>query len=229
MLYFLKVWRMSDRALLSCLFLLFVLMICLEGPGNAALINFDDQALFGPPWYAATTVRPQHLDVGGVQFDGGVILTNVGLPTNSSSVYATSDQVDSLLNPVTISFSTAVSSYYLNLFNGVGKDIVYRVSDDAGHAVDVPLTSYSASGGYATVGFDATNVNQVSIMAVTDATTFGLGNSWNFMIDDIGYDEILPEGTLGTEASPVPEPGSFFLLGAGLVSLFVLRKKYLSA
>jgi len=226
MLYFLQTCRTTERVLLSSLFSLFVFMVCLEGVGNAALINFDNQSLFGPPWYSATTVRPQPLEVGGVQFDGGVVLTNVGLPTNASTLYATSDQVGSLLNPITISFSAPVSSYYLNLFNGIGQDIVYRVSDDAGHSVDVPLASYSA-GGYATIGLDATSVNQVSVTAVTDATTLGLGNSWNFMIDDIGYDEILPQGTISTETLPIPEPGGLLLLGSGLISLFALRKRSL--
>jgi hypothetical protein len=183
---------------------------------QAELINFDDQGLTGPSTFAAASPSPQHLDIstaiGTVQFDGGVILTNTtNLPANQTSVYGTASFGNNLANPLTITFPSNITNFFLDVYNGLTTDRNFRVSDNLGNSATFSLVP-NLSSGRTQIGFPAAG----NIILVQD---IGTDESWDFFIDNIHFNEPLPPAT--------PIPGTFLLLSSGLAILWSRRKKSL--
>ena len=189
---------------------------------QATDINFDDQGLSGPSTFAATSTRPQHLDIsaggGTVSFDGGVILTKTtNLPVDQTSVYGTASFVTGLANPLTIkfTFSNPIQNFFMDLLNGNTIPINYRVSDNTGHSADF-LIAPNLSSGRSLVGFAATGT-EVDVTALTPGPQ---GLDWDFFVDNIHFNEALPP-ILG-----VPDAGATFgLLLSSLLGLNFLRRR----
>jgi hypothetical protein len=204
--------------------LIIALAICLGVIGiaplaNAELINFDDQGLVGPSLFANVLSSPQHLNIstgiGNVQFDGGVILTaTANLPANQTSIYGTISPNfgtgATTLNPLTITFPSNITNFFLDVYNGLTTNIDYRVSDNAGHSATFTLAP-NLSGGTTQIGFAAAG-DLVFVESITVPT-----DTWDFFIDNIHFNEPLPG---------VPVPGTFLLLGSGLAALVAARRKF---
>ncbi len=211
-------------------------LICSAFPQGAAaaLINFDDQGLTGPSIFAIAGPA-QHLTFddfeGGVidvAFDGGVVLTEVTLlEANESSVYGTAYFGDvSLLNPLTVTFSQPITNFFLDIYNGLGTQIEYRVADNDGHSASFVLDPYF-EGGHRQIGFAATGT-VITITSVTPPTS-----EFDFFIDNIYFNEVLPVGLDGhvdehLGETPVPEPSTMamLLLGAGGLTVYRRSRKH---
>jgi hypothetical protein len=195
---------------------------------RAATIDFED--LTGPNLFAGVVpFQPQHLDhyvnVGGsgvdVAFDGGVILDetivrndqnqDILLPANATSIYGTAflgeDIGPVLPAALTISFSEPVSNLLFDVINGWGEPIRYRVEDNAGHFEEFTLLE-ALAGGQTKVFFPLAG-DTVTIRPLT----FGAFGEYDFFVDNIQFNE------------PVPEPTTLVLLGSGLVSAALARRR----
>jgi hypothetical protein len=182
---------------------------------KAEVINFDAQGLSGPDIFAAASPSPQHLDIltsiGNVQFDGGVILTNTTfLPANQTSLYGTASFGTDLSNPLTITFASNITNFFLDVYNGLTTNIDYKVYDNLGNSAIFTLAP-NLNGGTTQIGFAAAG-NLVFVESITVPT-----NSWDFFIDNIHFNEPLPQ---------VPVPGTMLLLGSGLAALVAARRKF---
>ncbi|MFT3986256.1 VPLPA-CTERM sorting domain-containing protein [Aestuariivirga sp.] len=188
--------------------------VLVAAPAHATIINFDDQGLVGPDVFASATPSPQHLDIvaGGVtaSFDGGVILTNTAfLPANETSVYGTAYFGTELSNPLTITFSHSITNFFVDVLNGLGSDVTYQLSDNAGNSSTFTLAP-NLDGGKTTIGFAATGT-VVTLLALS-------GNQWDFFVDNIGFNEALPP-----DVGSVPLPAGLPLLATGIGALGFLR------
>ena len=196
---------------------------------HAAKIDFED--LTGPNLFAnVDPLGPHHLDhyqnVGGsgvnAVFDGGAILDetivrdpvtgkDVLLPANATSIYGAAflgEQNGPFFPDVlTISFSQPVSNLLFDVINGLGETVTYRVEDNAGHFDEFTLPQ-SLLGGQTKVFFPLAG-DTVTITPLT----FNEFGHYDFFIDNIQFNE------------PVPEPATLVLLGSGLVSAAVARRR----
>ncbi len=201
-------------------FLIIVLAICLGVIGvtpyaKAEVINFDDQGLSGPSLFVNAVPSPQPLDIatgiGNVHFAGGVILTNTAaLPANQTSLYGAASFGINLSNPLTITFPTNISNFFLDVYNGETFNVDYTVSDNLGNTATFNLAP-NLNGGTTQIGFAATG-NLVSVASITLPTT-----TFDFFIDNIHFNEALPG---------VPVPSTMLLLGSGLAALVAVRRKF---
>jgi hypothetical protein len=183
---------------------------------KAEVINFDDQGLSGPSTFAVASPSPQHLDIatsiGNVQFDGGVILTNTtNLPANQTSVYGTANFGTALSNPLTITFPSNITNFFLDVYNGLTTNIDYSVYDNLGNSATFNLAPNSSSG-TTQIGFAAAG-DVVFVQSITIPM-----DVWDFFIDNIHFNEPLPP--------PVPLPSTLLLVGSGIAALAAARRKF---
>ena len=187
---------------------------------NASIINFDDQGLTGPCCFPSTTAETLNLTIDGVDvtITGGAILAGTAnLPGNTSATYGTADFLSGGLNPITITFSTSITNFFLDVFNGNTVDVDYVVSDNAGNSAMFNLAD-NFSGGFETIGFAATGT-VITILAMTPPQ--GACCAFDFFIDNIRFNEALPPD-LGGE---VPIPGALLLFGTGAAAFGAVRRK----
>lgn len=191
-----------------------VVLSCLSTGSMAAVLNFDDQGLTGPSFFASASPLDVNQTIGGVDVNitGGTILNNTSfLPGNTTAVYGTASFFDGGLNPIVVTFSQSITNFFLDLFNGNVQPVTYVIEDNAGNSTTVTLPSNS-DGGTTTIGFAATG-NKVTITGLVPET----GNlPFDFFIDNIGFNEPLPQ---------VPLPAGLPLLAGGLIALGFLRRR----
>jgi hypothetical protein len=197
---------------------------------QAAKIDFED--LTGPNLFKdvmgdnnPAEPGPQHLDypnVGGagvdVAFDGGAILDELVvdvmgtvLPANPTSIYGAAFLGESngpfFTDVLTISFSQPVNNLLFDVINALGETVTYRVEDNAGHFQEFTLPQ-SLLGGQKTVFFPLAG-DTVTITPLT----FNEFRHFDFFVDNVQFNE------------PVPEPATLVLMGSGLVSAAMARRR----
>lgn len=173
-----------------------VLALAVTGAAQATVINFDAQGLSGPGTYAAAGAN-RDLTIatadGNVTITGGTVLTQeTFLPANSSSLYGTAFFASPLATnssggyrpTITLTFPTAVSSFYLDVYNGQTFNVTYTVADNNGHSASFQLIP-NLSSGTTQIGFNPANATSVTI-------TSDAGPAWDFSIDNIVFNEGLP-------------------------------------
>jgi hypothetical protein len=189
-----------------------------SSPVGALVIDFETLPA-GPGLFAlagpAQTLQFTNYQGSGIDvtFTGGVILTNTAnLPADQTNIYGTANFGTGLSNPLTVTFSTAITNFFLDVYNGLTTTTSYTVADNVGNTATFALAP-NLTGGTTQIGFAATGT-VVTIMGLPVGTP-----TWDFFIDNIHFNEALP-----TEA---PEPASMVLLGLGLVGLAprLLRKR----
>jgi len=198
-----------------------LLVICRTA--QADVINFE--TFTGPSTFAAAG-NAQTLNIattiGTVTISGGVILTAAAnLPADQTSIYGTAGNAANIgvtvgsgfTNPLVVTFPVPITNFFLDVLNGNVISVNYQLADNMGNTASFGLVP-NLSGGQKTIGFAATGT-QVTISALNGQNTPG-GITWDYFIDNIHFDEPLP--------NLVPEPGTLGLLAAGLTGLFLKRK-----
>src|SRR5262249_47339004 len=124
---------------------------------KADVIDFEQ--FIGPSTFGAAG-NAQHLNINGTQFDGGVILTQAtNLPANQTSLYGTARipgifTNPTYLNPLTITFATNITNFFLDVYNGLTTNITYQLADNLGNSATFTLAP-NLNGGTTQIGFAA--------------------------------------------------------------------------
>lgn len=198
----------------TCAFSLFVLAVAGVKPASAITINFDDQGLSGPSFFA-TAGPAQSLNIdtsfGNVLFEGGVILEQTSnLPANQTAIYGTASFADSsLVNPLKITFESPVQNFFLDVYNGNIEPIIYTVADNAGNSSSFSLDP-NLQGGQSKIGFEATGTE------ITIASSIGSSIDFDFFIDNITFNEDLPDDLPDPVSESSTVLGSALLLAMGV-------------
>lgn len=201
---------MKKRLLALSLFAAAASFLGTARPASATVVDFE--SIVGPSFYVLAGPaqhRVFNTVDGQVTVDGGVVLTNTfALPADQTSVYGTArvgDAVDpSYTNPLTITFEHPITNFYLDVLNGLATNVTYEMSDNAANVADFTLAP-NLSSGQKTIGFAASGT-QVQIFATPKDV-----QTWDFLIDNIHFNEALPATT--------PEPTPLVLMGFGLLGV----------
>ena len=165
---------------------------------HADIVNFDAQAAGHPSVFTGVPDSP--LTIGIATFTGGQLLIHEqGGPADQTGIYATTNNAypGVYKNPITISFSQAVSGFSLVVTDNFPD--TYTVTDNLGDLVASTLAPDS----FHTFTLPGSGITSVSIKA--SGGPFDV----DFAIDDVTF---TPIGTTVT-----PEPSSLLLLGTGLL------------
>jgi hypothetical protein len=207
---------------------------------QATVINFQDYvAGTGTYFVGAGNAQTLTITAGGydVVFGGGTPLgPNISnLPATASVAYGTADFANSsgqsgYTNPLTIQFfdavtfaPSAVNNFFLNLYNGNTVPVDYTLMDNLGNG-SVFNVGENFSSGQQTFGFASAG----NSFTVTGGPALNGCCAWDFFINQIGFNEKLPEGSdNGHPISPVPEPSTYAMLlaGLGLIAFTIYRRR----
>lgn len=212
-----------------------------SGNAHATVVGLQAAGVTGtgPYFCGAGNATPIDVTAGGytIALSGGTPLgPNISnLPATDSIAYGSADFANSCdsqsgyTNPISIQFYQAgtntpanVNNFFINLYNGNTVPVNYTLQDNLGHGA-VFNVAPNLSSGQQTFGFASAG----SSFTITGGTATGGCCAWDFFVDDIGFNQALPQGSTngGTPIGTVPEPGTLSLLGVGLVALVALSRR----
>lgn len=188
---------------------LFTLALAGAGSARADIINFESfsgPSLFGGP---AQTLTITGTSAGTVTITGGTVLTaETNLPADETTLYGTCF-CGPYSQTITLTFQNPITNFFLDLYNGQTHPDTFTAADNVGNSIVTTITSNTSSGN-ALISFPA---------AGTMVTITTSDPSWDFSIDNVGFDQATP----GT----VPEPASLGLMLTGaLAAAGVVRRRF---
>src|ERR1035437_7067885 len=161
---------------------------------------------------------PQTLTITGTSagtvtiYGGGILTAEIGLPADQTSVYATCGGAvcgtGTFSQTITVTFQDAISNFFLDVYNGQTHSDTFVVADNVGGTVSDTIS------GHHPFPFDDPLISLASTGTAVTITT--ADPSWDYSIDDIGFNQATP--------GSVPEPGTLTLLAAGLIGIGALRQ-----
>jgi hypothetical protein len=192
-----------------------VLLALVPQAASATVIDFEAFANSAHTFAASTPTTLNIATSPSVAISGGAVLTaTLNLPADQTAVYGTlGGSQGGFTDPLTLTFSSPISNFFLDVFNGEVVPVSYTLADNNGHSQTF-LLAPNLAGGTSQVGFAAAG-NVITISAPLLQSTF----PWDFFIDNIHFNEPLP-------GTAVPEPASLLLFGTGvLVACRRFRRK----
>jgi hypothetical protein len=195
-----------------------MLTIALFEPADATTVDFE--TLTGPSTFGAVAAPGAQTVVEDIaSFAGGVILDETAnLPVNQTTVYGTAwftnplpQFTNPMTNPLTITFSSPITNFFLDVISS--QFINYTLADNAGHSATFALTANTLTGA-TRIGFAATG---------TVVTLFADSPFWDFLIDNVHFNEALPADLQA--ATPLPAALPLFATGLGALGLLGWRTK----
>lgn len=172
------------------------------GSARADIINFESfsgpSTFGGPP----QTLTITGTSAGTVTITGGTVLTaETNLPADETTVYGTTSCCG-YSQTITLTFANPITNFFMDLYNGQIHSDTYTVSDNVGDSTMTTIAP-NLSSGNALISFPA---------AGTMVTITTSDPSWDFSIDNVGFNQATP----GT--GPVPEPASLGLVLTGVLA-----------
>jgi len=174
------------------------------GTVKADLIDFEAQGASAPSVFNGTLNSP--LVIGIATFTGGQLLNNAAGAADGTAVYGSTNLVSGgYTNPLTITFSTAVSSFSIDVINGLADS--YTVADNKGGSRMLA------------VPFNTTQLFTLTDSGITSVTIESATKSfWDFAIDNVQFTPAV---------SSVPEPSSLLFLASMCGAFVTLARRKL--
>ena len=184
-----------------CLSVLFAGMVA-----KADIIDFETQGAAAPAAFIGVLNSP--LAIGIATFTGGELLNHAAGGVDQTAVYATTNASPSggaYLDPLTITFSQAVSGFSLDVTNEFAD--TYIIADNKGGSQSSAVT------------LNTTHNFSLSDSGITSVTVSSTSKAfWDFAIDNVSF----------TPAAAVPEPSPLLILALALGTLVVLARRKLA-
>jgi hypothetical protein len=181
---------MMRSALMQVLYVTTILAVA-AGSAKADLIDFEAQGASAPSVFNGTLNSP--LVIGIATFTGGQLLNDAAGAGDGTAVYGSTNLVSGgYTNPLTITFSTAVSSFSIDVTNGLADS--YTVADNKGGSRMLA------------VPFNTTQLFTLTDSGITSITIESATKSfWDFAIDNVQFTRAV---------ASVPEPSSLLLVAS---------------
>jgi len=190
-----SVFRLASLALVTATFALATTV----GSAAAATSTIDFESLTGPNRFCPPAGPP--LTIDGATFSGGAILSAVeGLPANQSTVYGTSDCAG-FACAITITFSSPVENFSVDVLNGMLEPVSYTVTSNLGETVTKTIAASQSSGA------ETFTLTGSGITSVTITPTGGCSTFWDFLIDKVQFDVVEAEPAVPTEKAECKNGG----------------------
>jgi len=171
--------------------------------------------------------REDTVTIGGVTFTGGSVFTGGVSAPMSLAITGNNSYFDTQIGPVTVAFDDPVyqlGTWYL-VRPGVG-DLTMEVRDETGAVLGFVSGALPDDAGTGMYGYPTGFLGVSSPTPIGSALIYVPGGpeTRQFTIDEFMYVPSTPPD-IPDPASPLPEPTTALIVGSGVLSLILSRKR----